>query len=85
MRMFSSCSLSARPGVTPAEASSRPDVGFGFSSYGEPRDRFVIPDDLGELLQEFVHPPVSFGRERADRLGQILGVVVRRRHVRPRR
>ena len=55
------------------------------SSGRETGDRLVIPHDLGELVQELVHPLPPFGREGAYRLGQILGVVIRRRHVRCQR
>ena len=63
--------------LLPAECASRADAGgglhpagvsFALSSCGETRDRLVIPGDLSELVQEFVHPLLPFGRERVDRL-----------------
>ena len=56
------------------------DVGLGFSCCGEPGDRFVPPDGLGKLFHELVHAVASLGCERGDGSGQILGVVVGRRH-----
>jgi hypothetical protein len=68
------------PGVAPGSAPPRnpallvrlypADIDFGPSSRGEPRDRRVVADDLGELFQELVHSPSPLGRERVDRLGQ---------------
>ena len=52
-------------------------VGFGLSSCRETRDRLVVPDDRGELVQQFVHALVPCGREGSERLGQIVGVMVR--------
>jgi hypothetical protein len=56
------------------------EIGFGLSCSGEPGDRLVVPDGLGELLHELVDPLASLGGERGDGSRQVLGVVVGCRH-----
>ena len=67
-------------GVVLGEGIGPAEVGFGLSGPGEPGDRLVVTDDLGELFHELVHPLASLGGEADDGAGQVLGVVVGRRH-----
>ena len=68
--------MSVRPASSSAEGSGPAEIGFGLSCSGEPGDRLVVPDGLGELFHELVHPLASLGGERGDGSGQVLGVVV---------
>ena len=63
----------------------RPEIGFGLSCRGEEHDSLVVPGRLAELFQELVDPSMPLGRERGDRLCQVRGVVVGRRHDAPGR
>ena len=56
-------------------------VDFGLASRREPSDRLVTADERGELLEELVDPLATLGRERGDRPGEILGMMVGHRRA----
>jgi hypothetical protein len=75
VRMSSSSLLSLSAGSSSADVSVRP-VSACLTGEGEADDPLATASGHGELIEEFVDPLAPLGRQRGDRLGQILAVVV---------
>jgi hypothetical protein len=75
VRTSSSSLLSLSAGSSSADVSVRP-VSACLTGEGEADDPLATASGHGELIGEFVDPLAPLGRQRGDRLGQILAVVV---------